>query len=95
MPERSLDYEPMQSAAEARCPFCRSESVVAGRLHGNDSYAVFQPDGVKSFAWTFVPSGVRVDQSAFICSECGSVWSRTDPAVFRERYERWKKGATG
>lgn len=92
MRHKPLDYESGRPPKTARCPFCQSAAVVTGKLTGGDSSAVgFVPDGMKTFAFTFLPPGVRADERASACAGCGAVWSRTDTAKLREVLARWMK----
>jgi hypothetical protein len=91
MRQEPIDYESRQKADGGNCPFCRSTSVVTGKLVGGEGTTGFVADHLKSFVWTFTPFHVVIEGPAFICSECGAVWSQADAAQFRERYARWCK----
>ena len=60
MRQEPIDYESRQKADGGNCPFCRSTSVVTGKLVGGEGRTGFVADHLKSFVWTFTPFHVVV-----------------------------------
>ena len=63
---------------ELRCPGCHSDRVSEGRLGAFEGPCRFElPLQQRGFWGTFGPR-VDLTRSAFLCIECGMVWTQVD-----------------
>jgi len=69
------------------CLSCHSVRVVSGKIAAGRDPAVFQPDGLHSFAFT-LSGGTRFTEQAFACLDCGLVWSSTSARELRVFIEK-------
>lgn len=67
-----------------RCPGCYSEKVVEGRIDAFEGPCRFElPPQQPGFWGTFGPR-VELRQPAFLCIDCGVVWTRVDKQTATE-----------
>ena len=69
------------------CFRCKSSRIIKGATSelGGSTRQIFKPDHLKFLAVT-LSKGVPLD--AYACSECGLVWTETDPAALGEFVEK-------
>ena len=73
---------------KTRCPACYSEKVVAGKLGAFEGPCRFElPIQQKGFWGTFGPQ-VELKQAAFLCLNCGMVWTQVDKHATVEEIAR-------
>jgi len=66
---------------ELRCPGCNSDRVAAGRISATDGSCCFELPPQQSGFWgTFGPR-VELDRPAYLCIECGLLWTQVDKRV--------------
>ena len=69
---------------ELRCPGCHSDRVAEGRLGAFEGPCRFElPLQQRGFWGTFGPR-VDLTRSAFLCVECGMVWTQVDKKAATE-----------
>jgi hypothetical protein len=70
--------EPPEKGKELRCPGCYSSRVAEGRVSASEGSCRFElPPQQIGFWGTFGPQ-VELTQPAFLCIECGMMWTRAD-----------------
>jgi len=66
-----------------QCLQCKSTNVSTGKIVSARGVAVFQPSGMKFWAFSLL-GGTRFSKEAFACLDCGLVWSSTSIQDLRE-----------
>jgi len=73
---------------EDRCPACNSGRVAEGKIGAFDEPTRFElPPQQKGFWGTFGPK-VELKQPAFLCLDCGMVWTQVDKRAAIEEIAR-------
>src|SRR5580765_221330 len=63
---------------ELRCPGCNSDRVAQGRLGSSEGPCRFElPPQAEGF-WQTIGPQVELSMPAFLCIECGMVWTEAD-----------------
>src|SRR5215471_154538 len=71
-----------------RCPACYSEKVVEGKIDSFEGTCRFQlPPQQQGFWGTFGPQ-VELKRPAFLCIDCGVVWTHVDKRTATEEIAR-------
>ena len=68
------------------CPACRSAKVLAGHLHGK-----FHLRHTKSFTLALTGPDINTAYEAYVCWECGLVWSVVNRQAMRQMVLTWSK----
>jgi hypothetical protein len=73
---------------ETRCPACNSDRVAEGRIDGREGASRFELPSQGSGFWrTFGPS-VKIEEPAFLCFQCGMVWTKVDKEAAQNEITR-------
>ena len=73
---------------ENRCPACNSQKVAEGKLNAFEGPCRFElPPQQRGFWGTFGPK-VELKSSAFLCLDCGMVWTHVNKQVATEEIAR-------
>jgi len=77
------------------CPSCGGDEICSGHLSQSDDWVNFMPDGLKKFAVTLKPNGVRIENRSHMCRFCGFLWTKADPEKLKETLKIWAKKQKG
>ena len=72
------------------CLRCGSKRIVSGRLD-NARGANFIPHGLRSFALSWTIPTICVPSDAYVCLDCGLLWTRVDMVQTAKVIDEWGK----